>query len=338
MKQIPDSELSFAPRFRPFHLTDVEEYSIALDSLICPGTLQARCPSPAMSLTACRLVGGGYAVDFDSSPFEVEHKAAHLSRSGDDVLVTIAIKGAGAIEQAGRQLPFSQGDIAFRTTRMPSTSSLLTPGHVLALRLPSARFFSIHADLSDRFVPTVVRSDSPLVIAAREHLAHVFPELPQLRAASAFFVEQSYVSLLAAIYCDSVPKTSPKVNPCDLDSWRLLAAYIEANLCDPLLSVEKIARDLRISRRLLHRRFEVQNIRYSAYLRMRRLERAHGELNNSRLVHLTVSEIAYRNGFNDSSHFNRCFRQYFGVPPGTYRKTIAAATDPISRPLETQAC
>lgn len=323
MYQITASDLSVAPRFRPFYSCDVRGYSSALDSLVCPGDFSAHADHPTISLEACRLAGGGYAINFSSSPFEVEHKAEHVGWVDNHVLVMIPIQGGGTIEQDGRKIPFSEGDITFRTTGMPSTLRAVTSCQLLALILPASRFFGIYADLSERFVPSIAKSDSELVRAAREHLAHVFPALPQLAPASAFFAEQSFVSLLAAIYCESIAREGTDSEQGAHDRWQQLATYVEASLCNPELSVEVIARELRISKRLVHRLFEAQNTQYSTYLRTRRLERARGELGNSRLDFLSVGEIAFRNGFADPSHFNRCFRQHFGCPPGAFRKTAA---------------
>jgi AraC-like DNA-binding protein len=32
-----------------------------------------------------------------------------------------------------------------------------------------------------------------------------------------------------------------------------------------------------------------------------------------------ISEVAYHVGFRDPSHFAKCFRKQFGVPPGAVR-------------------
>jgi AraC-like DNA-binding protein len=37
----------------------------------------------------------------------------------------------------------------------------------------------------------------------------------------------------------------------------------------------------------------------------------------------TVSEAAFESGFENPSHFSRCFRQYFGVGPASIRQKIA---------------
>jgi AraC-like DNA-binding protein len=37
------------------------------------------------------------------------------------------------------------------------------------------------------------------------------------------------------------------------------------------------------------------------------------------MASLTICEIAYRRGFNDSAHFSRSFKDRFGLSPGLLR-------------------
>ncbi|WPG35585.1 AraC family transcriptional regulator [Variovorax sp. EBFNA2] len=319
-------DLSLAPRFRPFYPGDVQGYSSALDSLVYPGALRVQDHNPRMSLEACRLVGGGVAISFTSTPLEVRHDDTHAAPHGaGDVLAMIAVEGEGSVEQGGRQLPFRPGDITFRTTRQPSTCTLATPGKLVMLRVPSERFFGIYTDLHERFVAAIAQPDSRLAEAARTHMAQVFPGPAQLAPAQAYFSEQSFVSLLAATYCESIDNNATAGQHRERDRWQQLAAFVEAHLGDPELSVDGVSKALGISRRLVHRLFEQRHTRYGAYLKARRLERAKHELANRQLAHLSVAEIAYRHGFGDASHFNRAFSSHFGAPPGAFRKAQAQA-------------
>lgn len=317
MHQDATPHLSFAPHLRPFYPGDLRGYSSALDALVYPGELSVQHSRPRMSLEACRLVGGGIAISFDSTPMQVHHAAGQSAHdSAGEVLAMIAVDGEGCIEQAGRRLPFRAGDIVFRTTRLPSTCTLAESGRLVQLRLPATRFFGIYADLRERFEPALAPAGSRLAASARHQLDGLFAVHPRPHPALAYFSEQSLVSLLAAVYCESV---TGDARPPAHDRWQQLAAYVEANLCDAELSVEAIARELGISKRLVHRLFATRQTQYGAYLRTRRLERAREELANHRLAHLSVSEIAFRNGFNDPSHFSRAFRERFGATPGGYR-------------------
>jgi AraC-like DNA-binding protein len=323
-----DPDLGFAPQLRPFYAGDLRGYSSTLDALVYPGELSLNHSHPRMSLEACKLVGGGIAVSFDSTPMRVHHASGQASKgSAGEVLAMIAVDGEGAVEQAGRRLPFQKGDIVFRTTRLPSTCTLAASGRLVVLRLPAARFFGIYADLRENFEPSLALAGSPLAASAHQQLERLFAVQAQPHPALAYFSEQSFVSLLAASYCEAVAAggSAPQAGDAvagkrhERDRWQRLAAYVEANLCDPELSVEAIARELRISKRLVHRLFAAEQTRYGAYLRERRLEHAAAELANERVAELSVTEIAFRNGFNDPSHFSRAFRDRFGTTPGGYR-------------------
>ncbi len=50
-----------------------------------------------------------------------------------------------------------------------------------------------------------------------------------------------------------------------------------------------------------------------------RLQRARAMLANPRQDDVKISDIAYAAGFNEISHFNRCFRRRFGASPGEFR-------------------
>lgn len=99
--------------------------------------------------------------------------------------------------------------------------------------------------------------------------------------------------------------------------WQRVRQYCEANLA------EKISLDDLAALCLLGRFQFLRRFRYSvgmtphAWLLRLRLEHACHLLHQRR--HL-LTEIAQRVGFYDQSHFNRAFRQAFGVAPSDYHR------------------
>jgi AraC-like DNA-binding protein len=102
---------------------------------------------------------------------------------------------------------------------------------------------------------------------------------------------------------------------------RLLSikAWIEEHLSDPTLTLEKVARRNQISLRQLHYLFELCDTTPSDWIWRRRLERSHAQLASDQ-TGLSVTEIAFRNGFSSSSHFSTLFRRNFGMRPTEARK------------------
>jgi len=79
------------------------------------------------------------------------------------------------------------------------------------------------------------------------------------------------------------------------------------------LTPARVAEAEGISERYLQKLFEGSGSSFTHYVRERRLQRASAELSSPAEAHHSISEIAYRNGFNDSAHFSRAFRHRFGL-------------------------
>jgi AraC-like DNA-binding protein len=101
---------------------------------------------------------------------------------------------------------------------------------------------------------------------------------------------------------------------------RSVKAWIEDHLIDPDLSLEKIAKDNGISLRYLHYLFRLTDMSASEWIWDRRLQRSYDFLTRPELNHLSVTEVAYRLGFNSSSHFSTTFRRKFGIRPSDLRR------------------
>jgi AraC-like DNA-binding protein len=98
---------------------------------------------------------------------------------------------------------------------------------------------------------------------------------------------------------------------------RAATEYVESRLTDPDLDPGAIAAALHVSVRTLHRAFAQETTSVMGLVRARRLDRARAELLTTSL---TVSELAARWQFTDSSHFIRAFRARFGRTPRALRR------------------
>jgi len=96
---------------------------------------------------------------------------------------------------------------------------------------------------------------------------------------------------------------------------RLLAVF-ESHIEEPEFSIEQFARDIGMSRIHLNRKIQaITNLSTSEFIRTLRLQRAARLLSNASG---TVSEIAYKVGFNNISYFSRTFRKHFGKLPSEF--------------------
>ncbi len=97
--------------------------------------------------------------------------------------------------------------------------------------------------------------------------------------------------------------------------------YIQSHIADPLTS-ESLADHLAISVRQLQRVVKDElNTTPTNLIHIIRLERASTMLV---MKEGNVTEIAYAVGYNDSSHFSKIFKKYYGISPSQYTGETAA--------------
>ncbi|MGP0058587.1 MAG: helix-turn-helix domain-containing protein [Beijerinckiaceae bacterium] len=100
---------------------------------------------------------------------------------------------------------------------------------------------------------------------------------------------------------------------------RSVKSWIEDHLTDPDLSLEKVAKHNDISLRHLHYLFRLTEMSASEWIWDRRLQRCYDDLIRPELRTLSVTQVAFRLGFNSSSHFSTAFRRKFGIRPSNLR-------------------
>lgn len=100
-----------------------------------------------------------------------------------------------------------------------------------------------------------------------------------------------------------------------------LNTLINDNLGNSDYSVENLAENLTISRVQLYRKVKaiMGGVSISDYIANIRLEKAKTMLENSSL---TISEIAYANGFSSPNYFSTAFKNKYSISPAAFRKTV----------------
>ncbi len=133
-------------------------------------------------------------------------------------------------------------------------------------------------------------------------------------------VAQSLADLLPTFVRQLMPATDAGATATRAAILHRLCQTIERRLDDADLTPARVADAEGISERYLQKLFEGSGSSFTHYVRERRLQRASAELSSPAEAHHSISEIAYRNGFNDSAHFSRAFRHRFGLSPREFRQ------------------
>lgn len=102
--------------------------------------------------------------------------------------------------------------------------------------------------------------------------------------------------------------------------------YIEANLRDPHLDPQQVARACCASVAFLHRAFADAQLTVRNWIRTERLDACRRDLAAPGLADEPISAIAARWGMPDRGHFSRLFRSSFGCSPQEFRRRARSET------------
>ncbi|UQW99357.1 helix-turn-helix domain-containing protein [Streptomyces sp. RerS4] len=131
--------------------------------------------------------------------------------------------------------------------------------------------------------------------------------------------------LLSLLITDLLEKENAPQMATSAELLSRIRRHIDANLMDPDLSPESIARAHHISVRYLHKLFQKQGVTVGQWVRRRRLEECRRELARTPSRTSTVAVVAHRWGFISAAHFSRVFRDAFGISPSQWQ---THASDP----------
>jgi TolB-like protein/AraC-like DNA-binding protein/Tfp pilus assembly protein PilF len=101
-----------------------------------------------------------------------------------------------------------------------------------------------------------------------------------------------------------------------------LHALVEKNISNEDFGVSELADEMNMSRSNLLRKVKKEtSLSVSQFINQVRLKKAMGMLRESSL---NISEVSHQVGFNSTSYFIKCFREFYGYPPGEVGKHDAA--------------
>ncbi|MFJ5282224.1 helix-turn-helix domain-containing protein [Streptomyces parvulus] len=245
-----------------------------------------------------------------------------ISGGGADrhpILVQAVLSGWIRFEGKSQAFTIKPGWVCIRDTQQPwrftfgprtISRVMIAPRSAILANLPNSNVLP-HATLRPHSDPRIRFLLSFMEMVHGQDLRNQSPfTLPA--------VEQTAISLLCAAIA-----SEPSPTPCPFESVTCETAknYIESHLEEPELSPASIAAAIGISARSLHRCFSETDYSVMQYLRRCRLEAAHSDMRNSSGL-ATVSGIAEKWHYADSSHFIRQYKNFYGVTPAEYLKSL----------------
>lgn len=247
-------------------------------------------------------------------PLTAERGAAETRTAAGSVFLLFSDRGSGTIAHRGGADPIDRGHLVVVPGSEPFRVVYPRGSRVVFVALPGAV-------VADRFPALDGRIRSWSLGATA---AGASRRLIDLTRAAAATDDPAEVGDLAAILDATIHLVlrrtvgdtagDPRV-ALRLDAIRL----IDRSLSDPDLSPARLAAQLGVSVRHLHRAFEGSGSTVAAQMRARRLERCARALTDPADASRSVAEIAWTYGFSSASQLSVWFRRRYGTTPGDWR-------------------
>lgn len=227
--------------------------------------------------------------------------------------------GAQSIRQGGLHLELAAGDIALIDSAAPfeilphglieNTSVHLARGEARRLMGPHALFGKLSAS-----------SNAAHILSSLVQPIHDACSLYQSVPGEGRALQEALIALLVPAFklggC-----AMPRVADCCESSelYALSLRIIESSLQDSDLDPETLAGRLGVSLRRLYRLYESEGDSVCRVIQRRRLQRSAEDLRHVGESGESITQIAFKWGFFDTSHFSRAFKREFGLSPREYR-------------------
>jgi AraC-like DNA-binding protein len=272
--------------------------------------------------------GGLVLTDIRSAPVTVR-RPAKLITSGDKEMYKVALQvvGTGTVSQDDRSSVVKPGDLVVYDTTRPYTLDFEADSRSIVIGCPR-QYLAPNAD--------ALRQATAIPVAThrgvRRLVAGFFRELADELGDN---VEEGGVHLADSLLDMVVMAFAGPAGRQESSRSTLVdrvIAHCEANLADPGLSVQSVARAHGVSTRYLQKLFAAQDQRLATWIRSRRLDRIRRDLENPLQSGRTVTAIAARWGLPDAAHVSRLFRAAYGMSPSEYRRYALAARGAVGPP------
>jgi len=250
----------------------------------------------------------------ESTGYVVSRNKREVDTASDDSYsIYLQLRSDATISQCGQAFTYQPGDIAISDLQHPFTAILAGGGQRVTTVIP--------CEMIDRRAPWVRKTalrrlvaDSPYVDLARRHIVEM-AENPTMGETATRLLTENLCNLLALASATDIAPS--RLQP-ELQIEAMLA-FCTQELHNPELTPQCVADHLGISVRTLHLRFKQIGQSFGQWIRDERLKACSIALRDQNQRGLNISEIAYRLGFNDLSHFNKSFRAHFNQTPSQWR-------------------
>ncbi len=256
----------------------------------------------------------------DTPPHRVVRRAHHREDALDESFkLVLQCRGRARIELGARRVELRPGDWSLYDPRRPYAIEQQGMARFLVVQLPRRLLQGVK-------VPDLHTGDTPqpggagLSALLGQFLGALVGQLPVLGEHAAPVVRDNLLGLLGTLLSEQEAQAPRAAALASVFKLRV-QQHVQTHLSDPDLTLDRIAAELRCSKRYLHRVFEDEDCTLDRYIWRERLERARRLLTDPAVAERRpVAEIARLCGFRSDAHFGRQFKAAFGVSPSAWRR------------------
>ena len=222
--------------------------------------------------------------------------------------------GDGILHTAGKSTPLKKGDLFFT---FPAESFALESVDDFTYSYIS--FVGIRGNM---IMESLGINNRSFVFRSAEELCDIWSNGLSFSYETADLISES-ILLYTFAYLGNrmLPKTDRSRRNKSID---IIKKYVDDNLSDPALSLEKISRELSYNKKYISHAFKKSfGIGITDYLNTVRIQNACTMIEQS---YTGVNDIADRCGYTDPGYFSKIFKTKMGVSPTQYMKTVREGT------------
>lgn len=224
--------------------------------------------------------------------------------------VLFNLSGREEIFQGDDSAVLEPGDFVMWDSKDDMAFNVLSPLHKLTLLVPKDKMQSLLGN-PEHYVGKIVRNSAGVKDIAAESLRCLAKDFTNIDEDDAYKVLDPLLSLLTATLVSRHEVDG--ISDGYRDSYKNFCTYIDRNIGDSALSPVSVAEAHNVSVRYLHRVYATHGQSFGKSLREQRLTRCYSDLKRNDVQ--TITEVAFRWGFNDMAHFSRIFKRQFGCAP-----------------------
>jgi AraC-like DNA-binding protein len=244
------------------------------------------------------------------------------ARDAGLLVVMLVVRGAAVVEQDGRRVLVTSGELVFYDTAQPVSLEFPDEFCVKLIVVPR-RLIGLRDEHLLRILTTAIRPDTTVSAMAAGFLIHLVDTAAHCPEPTGAPLASSAIDLLSLLAEELVSLRSPA--SANLDRLQQIKTFIEHHINDPDLTPQTVASANAISVRYLHKLFQAEGDTPGQWIQRRRLHKCRGELAGLDATRRSISGVARQWGFTSPSHFSRAFRSLYGITPAQWRGPTAKA-------------